>query len=273
MKKVLITGNSGYIGSHLTEILRADHQLYGLDINACQTPVIVHFIRDITDPSTLPTDEFDTVIHLAALVRINDSQKNPKKYYDTNINGTVNILENISYKNFIFASTGAAEICYSPYGVSKRAAEDCVQEYCQENNKDFTIFRFYNVIGSDGFGPTNPDGLMYNLISSKDSGHFTIFGSEYDTPDGTCLRDYVHVNEVCDAIKTAITKPSNGLECLGHGVGYSVKEIVDIFQTVNNITVDVCYADNRPGDLPISVLKNVSPYMKNLYSIQELLKL
>ena len=120
MKKVLITGNSGYIGSHLTEILRADHQLYGLDINACQTPVIVHFIRDITDPSTLPTDEFDTVIHLAALVRINDSQKNPKKYYDTNINGTVNILENISYKNFIFASTGAAEICYSPYGVSKR---------------------------------------------------------------------------------------------------------------------------------------------------------
>jgi UDP-glucose 4-epimerase len=272
MKKVLITGNSGYIGSHLSKMLAADYELYGIDINTPQSPVVEHYSTDIRALTGKTIVKFDTVIHLAAVVRINQSELNPKEYYTTNLNGTLNILENISYKNFIFASTGAAEACFSPYGVSKRAAEDCIREYCVKNKINYTMFRFYNVFGTDGFGPTNPDGLMFNLLKSKETGTFTIFGNDYDTPDGTCVRDYVHVNEICDAIKTAIENPSNSIECLGHGVGHSVLEMARLFEQINDVTIDVTFANRRDGDLPISVLKNVSPYMKNLYPIQQLLK-
>ena len=183
------------------------------------------------------------------------------------------VLFSIQTKNFIFASTGAAADCESAYGVSKRAAEDCVNELCSLKDIPYTIFRFYNVIGSDGFAPTNPDGLMYNLLKTKETGEFTIFGNDYDiSTDGTCVRDYVHVNEICDALRTAIEKPSNKIESLGHGVGYTVKEIVDKFQIVNNVTFNVKYGPRRKGDIASSVLEDLSVYMRNLYTMDELLK-
>jgi UDP-glucose 4-epimerase len=80
------------------------------------------------------------------------------------------------------------------------------------------------------------------------------------------------VNEICEALQEAIEKPSNSVECLGHGVGYTVKEIVNLFQKVNDVDFDVVYGPRRKGDLPSSVLEDVSPYMKNLYTIEELLK-
>ena len=121
----------------------------------------------------------------------------------------MNVLAKIKTKNFIFSSTGVAEHCYDPYGVSKKAAEDCVIEYCMKRSaKPFTIFRFYNVIGSSGFAPTNPDGLMHNLLQAPEKGEFTIFGNDYDTPDGTCLRDYIHVDEVCECIKISNRRTS-----------------------------------------------------------------
>ena len=184
------------------------------------------------------------------------------------------IRDRIKTKNFIFASTGAAVGCESAYGISKRAAEDVVREYCtQHKSTPYTIFRFYNVIGSDGFKPTNPDGLMYNLIKAKETGEFTIFGTDYErTSDGTCVRDYVHVNEICDALKQAIEKNSNRVESLGHGVGYTVREIVSLFQKVNDVDIDVKYGPRRKGDIDVSVLEDVSPYMRNLYTIDDLLK-
>lgn len=271
VKKVLITGNSGYIGSHLTKLLSKEYLVYGLDQNECKTPVDLHYKADICDISDLGRD-FDTVIHLAALVNVNESVHEPINYYHTNITGTLKVLKNIKFKNFIFASTGAAQHCHSPYGISKRAAEDCVRQFCEELDIEHTIFRFYNVIGSDGFAPTNQDGLFHNLIKAQETGQFTIFGKDYHSQDGTCVRDYVHVMEICDAIRTAIEKPSNSIECLGHGVGYSVKEIVDLFQKVNDVDFDVKYAGRRSGDVASSVLEEVSPYMKNFYSIEQLLK-
>lgn len=271
MKRVLITGNSGYIGSHLTKLLSTEYQVYGLDQNECIVPVLLHYKADICNMTDFGID-FDAVVHLAALVNVNESEHEPINYYHTNVNGTLKVLEHTKFKNFIFASTGAAEQCYSPYGVSKRAAEDCVRQYCEDNDVGHTIFRFYNVIGTDGFGPTNRDGLMFNLIKAKETGDFTIFGKDYNTPDGTCVRDYVHVMEICDAIRTAIERPSNNIECLGHGVGYTVREIVHLFEKVNDVILNVKYAKRRRGDLEYSVLENVSPYMKNLYSIEQLLK-
>jgi len=141
------------------------------------------------------------------------------------------------------------------------------------NPKDYTTFRFYNVIGSDGFAPTNPDGLMHNLMSAKEKGEFTIFGTDYGSYDGTCVRDYVHVNEICDALSSAIEKSSNQIECLGHGVGTSVRDIVNLYKKVNNVEFLVKHGPRRKGDLAVSVLDNVSPYMKELYSLEELLKI
>ena len=276
MKKILITGNSGYIGSHLSKMLADSYEVYGLDINVPQTDRLKDWYNiDIRKLFTID-QEFDAVIHLAALVNVGESEQQPISYYITNLNGTMNVINKIKTKNFIFASTGAAAGCESAYGISKRAAEDVVREYCTIHNpKDYTIFRFYNVIGSDGFAPTNPDGLMYNLMKAKEKGEFTIFGNDYDTRDGTCIRDYVHVNEICDALRSAIEKPSNQIECLGHGVGYTVAELVNKFREVNNIpniNLLTKIGPRRKGDLAVSVLDNVSPFMKKLYTLEQLLK-
>jgi UDP-glucose 4-epimerase len=285
MKKVLVTGSSGYIGSHLcAKLLKAGYHVVGIDKNyptdefdafLIQNPEYTFsFANQNINAPFDSSDEYNAVIHLAALVNVGESEKTPIQYYITNINGTMNCLAKIKTDNFIFASTGAAEGCESAYGIRKRAAEDCVVEYCtQHKQRDYTIFRFYNVIGSAGFKATNPDGLMYNLNKAIDTKEFTIFGNDYDTVDGTCIRDYVHVLEICEALQTAIEKPANGTESLGHGVGRSVKEIVDMFKKINDVDFEVKYGPRRKGDLESSVLSNVSSYMKSLYDLETLLKL
>lgn len=274
MKKILITGNSGYIGSHLSKLLDSEYEVYGLDLKNPQHPVTKHFKHDIRQNIPASNIVFDTIIHLAALVNVSESEKIPTDYYMTNFIGTLNVLNTLKCKNFVFASTGAADDCASAYGTSKRAAEDCVKEWCNYRNMPFTIFRFYNVIGTDGFQPTNPDGLMSNLIKAIDTGTFTIHGTDYEqSTDGTCVRDYVHVIEICEALKTAIEQPSNSIECLGHGVGYTVKEMVDLFCNVNDVDFSISSGPRRKGDLAVSVLENVSPYMKSIYSIKDLLKI
>lgn len=273
MKKILITGCSGYIGSHLSKILMKDYVVHGIDKNDPIVNINWFHKTNINHPIILD-EEYDVIVHLAALVNVGESEKIPIMYYITNTNGTMNVVKNIKAKHFIFASTGAAELCHSPYGVSKRMAEDIVREYCSVHRPiPYTIFRFYNVIGSDGIKPTNPDGLFYKLIEATKTGKFTIYGKDYQTHDGTCLRDYVHVLEICNAIKLAIDRPSNSIECLGHGVGYSVKEIVELFQDVNNVDFNIEYGPRRKGDLPVSVLEKTSLYMKELFTIKQLLKI
>lgn len=274
MKKILITGNSGYIGSHLSKLLDGEYELYGMDLNNPQYPVTKHYKHDIRQNLPANKIEFDCVVHLAALVNVGESANKPTDYYMTNFIGTLNVLHAVKCKNFVFASTGAAEGTSSAYGTSKRAAEDCVKEWCEYKKLPYTVFRFYNVIGSDGFAPTNPDGLMSNLIKAIDTGEFTVHGTDYDvSDDGSCVRDYVHVMEVCDSIRTAIEQPSNKIECLGHGVGYTVKEMVNLFCKVNNVDFCIKSGPRRAGDLPSSVLEDVSPYMKSIYSIEDLLKI
>jgi len=272
MKKILITGNSGYIGSHLCKLLENDYELYGMDLTNPQHPITHHRKHDIRQTLPANKNEFDAVIHLAALVNVGQSETHPTDYYMTNFCGTLNVMNAVKFKNFVFASTGAAQECKSAYGTSKKAAEDCVREWCTYKNVPYTTFRFYNVIGSDGFEPTNPDGLMANLIKAKETGEFTIHGNDYDTVDGTCVRDYVHVMEICNALKLAIDSPANSLQNLGHGVGHTVKEMVEIFGMTNDVAINVTYGPRRKGDLGKSVLTDVSPYMKKLYEIDELLK-
>jgi UDP-glucose 4-epimerase len=276
MKKILITGNSGYIGSHLSQILVKDSNLeiHGLDKDDPVIKVTQFYSQNITENADWNIEQkYDCVIHLAAEVSVGQSVVDPILYYLTNTTGTLNVLKKIKTKNFIFASTGAAAGMESPYGISKKSAEEIVNQYCRENNIPYTIFRFYNVVGSDGILPTNTDGLMWNLINAKTLGKFNLFGDDYNTKDGSCVRDYTHVNEICYAVIQGIDGPTNQIENLGHGVGTTVKEMIEIFKNINNCSFETVICPRRIGDLEASVLPNPSKYMKHLYSINDLLKL
>lgn len=272
--KILITGNSGYIGSHLIKRLltNTDYKLYGLDTVYPNIIPYKFYQHDIKNWFNLE-EEFDCVIHLAAKVSVNESVRDPILYYTTNTIGTLNVLETIKTKQFICASTGAADTLSSPYGISKKAMEEVVEQYCLLNSIPFTIFRFYNVIGSDGISPTNPDGLFFNLIKAIETKKFNLYGTDYNTKDGTCIRDYVHVNEICDSIIKAINNNTNSIENLGHGIGYSVKEIIEEFKQTNSVDFQIEYCPRREGDAELSVLESPSTLMTKLYSLNELLRI
>jgi UDP-glucose 4-epimerase len=276
--KILITGNSGYIGSHLTQLLkkRNDLELYGLDKSKPVIAMEQFSWNDITMPGyfkwAMEDIEFDCVIHLAAEVAVGRSVKNPIQYYLTNTMGTLRVLRDLKFKRFIHASTGSAGPMNNPYGISKRAAEEIVDQYCKEHSIPFTTFRFYNVTGTDGIAPTNVDGLMWNLMNAEKTGVFNLFGDDYNTLDGSAVRDYTHANEICHALEQAIDRSTNQIENLGHGVGTTVKQMVDLYKKVNNCNFEVRICPRRAGDLERSVLDNPSPFMQQLYTIQELLK-
>ena len=278
MKKILITGNSGYIGSHLTQMLQKDsrYEIYGLDKNSPLIEIQKHFYENIRHDFQrwVASDiEFDCVIHMAAEVAVGRSVHNPTLYYQTNTIGTLNVLEKLRYKNFVFASTGSASGMNSPYSISKKAAEEIVEQYCREKSIPFTTFRFYNVVGTDGIPPTNPDGLMWNLIKAKETGKFNLFGNDYNTEDGTCVRDYTHVNEICHGLIQGIEGPTNQIENLGHGVGSTVLQMIDLFKKVNDCDFEVVNVGRRAGDLERTVLPTPSKYMKHLYTMEDLMKI
>jgi len=272
--KILITGNSGYIGSHLSAMLvkKGKYEVHGLDKKKPQVPLSKHYYQDIRDQEWQMSDSYDCVIHLAAEVAVGRSVKNPILYYTTNTQGTLNILRNISTKRFVHGSTGSAGPMNNPYGISKRGAEDIVKQFCTDNSIPYTTFRFYNVTGTGGYEPTNPDGLMWNLINAEKIGVFNLFGDDYDTEDGSAVRDYTHVNEICTALVSAIEESTNQIENLGHGVGTTVKQMISLYKTVNNCDFEVKICPRRDGDLERSVLDNPSKFMQKLYSMEDLLK-
>jgi UDP-glucose 4-epimerase len=253
---------------------RSDLELYGLDKNKPIVPMERFSWNNIAMPGYFLWQrdfEFDCVIHLAAEVAVGRSVTNPIVYYQTNTIGTLRILQELKYKRFIHASTGSAGPMNNPYGISKRASEEIVNQYCKQHAIPFTTFRFYNVTGSDGIMPTNPDGLMWNLMDAQKTGVFNLFGNDYNTLDGSAVRDYTHVNEICLALEQAIDRSTNQIENLGHGVGTTVKQMVDLYKRVNNCDFDVQVCPRRAGDLESSVLDTPSPFMQQLYTIEDLL--
>lgn len=274
MKKILVTGSNGYIGKHLCKLLYGKYEIHGIDLhNESHTEYLTtYFSINIDEPFALDL-QYDGVIHLAALVRVGESVQQPQRYYKTNVVGTKNLIDGIKFKNFIFGSTGAAATPTSPYAMSKLEAEKIIREHCNTENIPYIMFRFYNVTGTDGFPATNPDGLFFKLNEAIKTGEFNIYGGDYNTPDGTAVRDYVHVNEICHALIAAIETPSNQIENLGHGKGYSVREIVETFQKVNNVQFKINIKNRREGDPPKTILENVSKYMHELYTLKDYLKI
>jgi len=274
MKKILITGNSGYIGSHLSDMLirKGIFEIHGLDKKKPQVSLSKHYYQDIREEKWNVSDSYDCVIHLAAEVAVGRSVKNPILYYTTNTQGTLNVLKNIQTKRFVHGSTGSAGPMNNPYGISKRGAEDIVRQFCTDNNIPYTTFRFYNVTGTAGYEPTNLDGLMWNLMNAERTGVFNLFGNDYDNEDGSAVRDYTHVNEICTALVSAVEESTNQIENLGHGIGTTVKQMISLYKTVNNCNFEVKICPRRDGDLESSVLNNPSKFMQKLYSMEDLLK-
>lgn len=275
MKKILITGNSGYIGSHLSKMLKSEkkYEIHGLDKNHYNVELDRFYLQNIQETVFSPTDTYDCVIHLAAEVAVGRSVKNPTIYYTTNTLGTHNVLKNIKTKRFVHGSTGSAGPMNNPYGISKRAAEDIVNQFCTEKQIPFTIFRFFNVTGTAGFEPTNPDGLMWNLMNAQKTGVFNLFGDDYNTEDGSAVRDYTHVNEICNALVQGIEESTNQIENLGHGVGTTVKQMIDLYKKTNECEFKVNVCARREGDLERSVLDNPSKFMKKMFGLEQLLKI
>jgi UDP-glucose 4-epimerase len=280
MKKVLITGSSGYIGQHLCKFLGNSYHVTGLD-RVFKTQFADRFFEQNILENKDIEGEYDTVIHLASLVQVGGGQKAAMDYYRTNVVGTMNMLERIQYKNFIFASTCQANESHV-YGHTKHIAEGIIRQYCALNNKKHTIFRFGNVIGRDyDFNPTNTDGLMYNLMQAKETGVFNLYGDDYNTYDGTALRDYIHVMEVCHAIEKAINRAScvpaaelqPVFEYLGRAMPVSVMDCINAFKKANECDFEVVVKPRRVGDSAEAKTYIVSPYMPQIkYPLEEMMK-
>jgi UDP-glucose 4-epimerase len=290
---VLITGGAGYIGSHMAHhLLQAgenekitilDNLSTGVEQNM---PRSVHFVRgDIADQALvsriLESQKIDSVIHFAGSVVVPESVEKPLDYYANNTAATRSLIEACvrhGVPNFIFSSTAAVygtpavipvaedspTAAESPYGRSKLMSEWMLQDAAAAHGIKFGILRYFNVAGADPDGRTGQSTprathLIKRAceVATGKFPHLTIFGTDYDTPDGTGVRDFIHVSDLVDIHQCVLDRlrgggPSLLINC-GYGRGFSVREVVAAVERVSGKSLAVELAPRRPGDLAIVV--------------------
>jgi len=291
--KILLTGGAGYIGSHASlALLDAGHQVTIIDNlstgNKKLIPSNTSFVEcNINDTATVSAliqkEKFDALMHFAGFVQVEESVRNPKKYFDNNTENSKILFDTCvqnSLTNIIFSSTAAVygnpldtspitEAAMlkplNPYGKSKIQTE----EYLQNNKTlNYFILRYFNVAGADPFMRSgliskNPTHLI-KITSEAAVGKrekVIIFGNDYPTPDGTAIRDYIHVSDLAGIhVKAAehlvTTQQSTILNC-GYGRGFSVKKVLEIANAVNNKPIPIEMESRRAGDAAMLV-SNVS---------------
>lgn len=276
--KVLITGVTGYIGSHLAKVLyEAGHHIVGLDLEWKKHNDVSRYchrilIKDVT--KHICDEDYDVIVHLAGLIQVEESVAHPTKYYSTNLGGTVNMLrQNVNGDpHFIFASTAGAFDAQSPYARSKLAAEDVIKE----KSKNYTIFRFFNVAGSDGMHrQVGRASHLIRIAAEAAAGkrdYMSIYGEDYDTPDGSCVRDYIHVVDLVNAIRDTIKHGAfnTPYECIGSGQGYSVKEVVKAMKDVTNQDFTVKMVGRRDGDPASLAIDNQFNLLHPQYQLKDM---
>lgn len=285
MKNVLVTGGAGYIGSHACKALRAAGYtpvtFDNLETGWRAAVKFGPFVQgDLMDPASIAAVFTDykpvAVMHFAALSQVGESMNDPARYWRNNLVGSLNLIEAAvaaGCLNFVFSSTCAtygdqdnvvldensAQHPINAYGASKRAIEDVLVAFQNAYGLRHVIFRYFNVAGADPEAEvgelhqpeTHLIPLMLDAISGKRAA-LTVFGTDYDTPDGTCIRDYVHVCDLVDAHVLGLKWLQDGKKSrvfnLGTGSGFSVREVIDQSRLVTNRPVPYVDGDRRLGD-------------------------
>ncbi|NOR29947.1 MAG: UDP-glucose 4-epimerase GalE [Sulfitobacter sp.] len=285
MANVLVTGGAGYIGSHACKALAAagftpvtfDNFVTGWRDAVKFGPMVEGDLLNRAEiDAAFAEYKPVAVMHFAALSQVGDSMTQPGLYWRNNVQGSLNLIEAAvaaNCKNFVFSSTCATygdhdnvvldedtvQLPINAYGASKRAIEDILRDFEVAHGLKNVIFRYFNVAGADPDGEvgefhqpeTHLVPLMLDAIDGKRDA-LTIFGTDYDTPDGTCIRDYVHVCDLIDAHVLGLNwlldgKPSRVFN-LGTGTGFSVREVIDRSREVTNRAVPIKEGARRPGD-------------------------
>jgi len=287
---ILITGGAGYIGSHMLLMLsKEEHNVYTLDnLSQGYRDAVVYgeFINgDLSDPTFLDSIflkyNFDVVMHFASYIQVGESVNHPDKYYENNVSNTISLLNTMVRHNvnkFIFSSSAAifgnpkylpideshTAIPTNPYGYSKLIIENILKDYDRAYNLKSVCLRYFNAAGADPYSSIgerhNPETHLIPLVlkaASKEKKSVSIFGDDYNTKDGTCIRDYVHVLDICRAhllsIEYLIKKNLSNYFNLGNQTGFSVKEIISATEQITKKKVDYSIAPRRPGDPDVLV--------------------
>ena len=284
MSKVLVVGGAGYIGSHMVKMLGShgcsvttldDLSSGNRDAVSCG-----NFVQgDMGDRAVLDavlSQCFDAVMHFASFIQVGESVQQPAKYYQNNVVNTLTLLEAMrahGVNRFIFSSTAATfgEPRYSPiderhpqqpinpYGRSKLMVEKVLADYEQAYGFKSVCLRYFNAAGADPEGQLgerhDPETHLIPLVlqaASVRRPSISVFGRDYDTPDGTCIRDYIHIQDLCSAHWLALQSLLNGADSqaynLGNGNGFSVQQVVDTAEQVTGRKISVLNGSRRDGD-------------------------
>jgi UDP-glucose 4-epimerase len=284
MARILVVGGGGYIGSHMVKMLsRGGHAVATLDnfSTGYRDAVLAGDVLegDLADPEFLAVlfkRPFDAVMHFASYIQVGESVREPAKYYRNNVINTVNLLDAMTaagVKAFVFSSSAAVfgepryvpideahpKAPVSPYGASKLMVEQILGDYDRAYGLRSIALRYFNAAGADPEGELGerhePETHLIPLVLQAASGRrraVSMFGDDYDTPDGTCVRDYIHIEDLCRAHLLALEHLAAGGASaafnLGNGTGFSVREVIDGAQRITGRAIAVEVSPRRPGD-------------------------
>jgi UDP-glucose 4-epimerase len=283
--KVLVVGGAGYIGSHMVKMLLAiGHEVVTFDnLSGGYRDAVLggeFVLGDLADQAALDTlftrHKPQAVMHFASFIQVGESVRRPDIYFRNNFSNTLNLLDAMvahDVKNFIFSSTAAVfgEPDYvpideahpnrpvNPYGRSKWMVEQVLADYDHAFGLKSVCLRYFNAAGADPEGQLgerhDPETHLVPLILQAASGRraeIQVFGRDYDTPDGTCIRDYIHIVDLCSAHQLALQHLVNGGESerfnLGNGAGFSVQQVINTVEKVTGRKVKVVDGPRRAGD-------------------------
>lgn len=287
--KVLVTGGAGYVGSHAVRLLEAsghdvwvlDNLVYGHRQAVRPDRLVVADILDGAAVERLLTDRsIEAVMHFAAFAYVGESVTDPGKYYQNNLVGTLSLMEAMrraGVGRIVFSSTCATygvpdevpirettpQRPINPYGFTKLAIERALADYAHAYGWGYAALRYFNASGASADGQIGEDHdpethlvpLVLDVALGKRS-HITIFGDKFDTPDGTCVRDYIHVDDLATAHLAALERLGPGVAFklnLGTGRGSSVQEVIEVCRKVTGHPIPAQVSAPRAGDPPYLV--------------------